>query len=206
MELIKKYFPELEPSIEEKLGKLGELYAEWNSKINVISRKDMDHFYERHVLHSLGIAAYIQFEKGTHILDVGCGGGFPSIPLAIMFPQCQFHSIDSIGKKIKVVKGVADALGLNNLTTEQVRVENHPKQYDFVISRAVTAFPAFVKLCQNKFLSENKNVITNGIIYLKGGDFDDELKAFKNRVSVTPLTSYFNEEFFETKKVIHLSM
>ncbi|WP_430813177.1 16S rRNA (guanine(527)-N(7))-methyltransferase RsmG [Carboxylicivirga sp. RSCT41] len=206
MELIKKYFPDLDPAIEEKLGMLGELYSDWNSKINVISRKDMDHFYERHVLHSLGIAAFIQFENDTRILDVGCGGGFPSIPLAIMFPHCRFHSIDSIGKKIKVVKGVAEALDLDNLTAEQVRVENHPKQYDFVISRAVTAFPAFVNLCQNKFLSKNKNAITNGIIYLKGGDFDDELKSFKNRASVTPLTNYFEEEFFETKKIIHLSM
>ncbi|MBK3516964.1 16S rRNA (guanine(527)-N(7))-methyltransferase RsmG [Carboxylicivirga marina] len=206
MDLIRKYFPKLNPETEEKLGMLGTLYADWNSKINVISRKDMDHFYERHVLHSLSIAAFIQFEKDTRILDVGCGGGFPSIPLAIMFPDCQFHSIDSIGKKIKVVKGVADALGLQNLTAEQVRVENHPNQYDFIISRAVTAFPAFVKLCQNKFLSSNKNAVTNGIIYLKGGDFDDELTDFRNRVSITPLTNYFEEEFFETKKIIHLSM
>jgi len=205
MELIHKYFPKLDSDIIDKLSQLGDLYKEWNAKINVISRKDMDHFYERHVLHSLGIAAFIQFEKGTNILDVGCGGGFPGIPLAIMNPDSHFHLIDSIGKKIKVVKGVAEALGLDNLSAEQVRVENHPKQYDFIISRAVTAFPGFVKLCQNKFLAENKNAITNGIIYLKGGDFDDELKPFKNRVSVTPLSSYFEEEFFETKKIIHLS-
>lgn len=206
MELIKKYFPNLDPAVEEKLSRLGDLYADWNSKINVISRKDMDHFYERHVLHSLGIAAFIQFETGTQILDVGCGGGFPGIPLAIMNPGSQFHLIDSIGKKIKVVKGVAEALGLQNLTAEQIRVENHPKQYDFIISRAVTAFPDFVKLCHNKFLPTNKNAITNGIIYLKGGDFEGEIKPFKNRVSVTPLTNYFEEEFFETKKIIHLSM
>ncbi|TRX71560.1 16S rRNA (guanine(527)-N(7))-methyltransferase RsmG [Carboxylicivirga sp. M1479] len=206
MELIKKYFPNLDSYTEDKLSQLGDLYTEWNAKINVISRKDMDHFYERHVLHSLSIASFIQFEKGTQILDVGCGGGFPSIPLAIMYPDCQFHSIDSIGKKIKVVKGVAEALGLKNLTAEQVRVENHPKQYDFIISRAVTAFPAFVSLCQNKILQKNNNAISNGIIYLKGGDFDEELKNFKKRASVTPLGTYFEEEFFETKKIIHLSM
>ena len=206
MDLIRKYFPDLTPEVENKLGMLYELYADWNSKINVISRKDMDHFYERHVLHSLGIAAFVQFTKGTTILDVGCGGGFPGIPLAIMFPQCQFHLIDSIGKKIKVVKGVAEALQLNNLTAEQIRVENHPHKYDFIISRAVTAFPAFVKLCSNKIHTKNNNAISNGIVYLKGGDFDEETKEFKNRISITPLTNYFEEAFFETKKIIHLSM
>ncbi|MCT4645228.1 MAG: 16S rRNA (guanine(527)-N(7))-methyltransferase RsmG [Carboxylicivirga sp.] len=206
MDIIKKYFPDLDPTVEQKLDMLGDLYNEWNAKINVISRKDMDHFYERHVLHSLGIASFIQFEKGTKILDVGCGGGFPGIPLAIMFPDCRFHLIDSIGKKIKVVKGVAEALGLNNLSAEQIRVENHPKQYDFIISRAVTAFPAFVKLCNNKILTQQNNAISNGIVYLKGGDFDQEIKEFKNRISVTDLSNYFEEEFFETKKIIHLSM
>ena len=206
MDIIKKYFPDLDPSVENKLSQLGDLYADWNAKINVISRKDMDHFYERHVLHSLGIASFIQFEKGTRILDVGCGGGFPGIPLAIMFPECRFHLIDSIGKKIKVVKGVAESLELDNLSAEQIRVENHPKQYDFIISRAVTAFPAFVKLCKNKILSQQNNAISNGIVYLKGGDFEEEIKEYKNRVSVTSLTNYFEEEFFETKKIIHLSM
>ncbi|WP_430811335.1 MULTISPECIES: 16S rRNA (guanine(527)-N(7))-methyltransferase RsmG [unclassified Carboxylicivirga] len=206
MDIIKKYFPDLDTLCEERLAMLGDLYTEWNAKINVISRKDMDHFYERHVLHSLGIAAYIQFTEGTTILDVGCGGGFPGIPLAIMFPQCRFHLVDSIGKKIKVVKGVAETLGLDNLSAEQVRVENHSGQYDFIISRAVTAFPDFVKLCRNRISPENKNAISNGIIYLKGGDFNAEIAAFKSRISVTPLTNYFEEEFFETKKVIHLSM
>jgi len=206
MDLIHKYFPNLPSDIEDKLSKLGALYTEWNAKINVISRKDMDHFYERHVLHSLGIAAFIQFEKGTRILDVGCGGGFPGIPLAIMNSDSHFHLIDSIGKKIKVVQGVAEALGLQNLSAEQIRVENHPQQYDFIISRAVTAFPAFVDLCKNKTLATNNNAITNGIIYLKGGDFSEEIKAYKNRVSITPLTNYFEEDFFETKKIIHLSL
>ena len=206
MDLIRKYFPNLDSDKEEKLGMLGDLYKEWNSKINVISRKDMDHFYERHVLHSLGIAAFIQFTEGTKILDVGCGGGFPGIPLAIMFPDCHFHLIDSIGKKIKVVKGVAEQLGLKNVTAEQIRVENHPVKYDFIISRAVTAFPAFVQLCSNKILTKQKNAVSNGIIYLKGGDFNDEIDRFRKHISLTPLSNYFEENFFETKKIIHLSL
>ena len=206
MDLIRKYFPNLDSDKEEKLGMLGDLYKEWNSKINVISRKDMDHFYERHVLHSLGIAAFIQFTEGTKILDVGCGGGFPGIPLAIMFPDCHFHLIDSIGKKIKVVKGVAEQLGLKNVTAEQIRVENHPVKYDFIISRAVTAFPAFVQLCSNKILTKQKNAVSNGIIYLKGGDFNDEIDRFRKHISLTPLSNYFEEIFFETKKIIHLSL
>lgn len=206
MELIDKYFPLLDKEKRKKIGLLGKIYEEWNTKINVISRKDMDHFYERHVLHSLAIAQFIQFTDDTRILDVGTGGGFPGIPLAIMFPECQFQLIDSIGKKIKVVAAVAEELGLKNVNAQQVRVENHPDQYDFIISRAVTAFPAFVNLCRNKILPNNKNAITNGIIYLKGGDFDQELNEFKKRVSVTPLSNYFEEEFFETKKIIHLSM
>ncbi len=206
MELIEKYFPHLDSEKREKLSLLGQIYSDWNSRINVISRKDMDHFYERHVLHSLAIAQYIQFSDETRILDVGTGGGFPGIPLAIMFPNCQFQLIDSIGKKIKVVNAVASELGLKNVKAEQVRVENHPQKYDFIISRAVTAFPAFVNLCKNKILPTNRNAITNGIIYLKGGDFNQELEEFKKRVSVTPLSNYFEEEFFETKKIIHLSM
>ncbi len=206
MELIDKYFPKLPENTRSKLSLLGSIYEEWNAKINVISRKDMDHFYERHVLHSLAIAQFIEFNKNTRILDVGTGGGFPGIPLAIMFPECQFHLIDSIGKKIKVVKAVSEALGLNNLTAEQIRVENHSEKYDFIVSRAVTAFPAFVNLCKNKVARENKNAITNGIIYLKGGDFCNELSDFEKRVSVTELSNYYSEEFFETKKIIHLSM
>lgn len=206
MDLIDKYFPHLHSTTRTKLSQLGPIYEEWNTRINVISRKDMDHFYERHVLHSLAIAKFTEFSKGTRILDVGTGGGFPGIPLAIMYPDCQFHLIDSIGKKIRVVKAVAEELGLTNLSAEQIRVENHPEKYDFIVSRAVTAFPAFVKLCKNKILTENKNAITNGIIYLKGGDFGNELQAFKNRVSTTELSQYYTEEFFETKKIIHLSM
>jgi len=206
MELIEKYFPHLDSEKREKQSLLGQIYSDWNSRINVISRKDMDHFYERHVLHSLAIAQYIQFSDETRILDVGTGGGFPGIPLAILFPNCQFQLIDSIGKKIKVVNAVTSELGLTNVKAEQVRVENHPQKYDFIISRAVTAFPAFVNLCKNKILPTNRNAITNGIIYLKGGDFNQELEEFKKRVSVTPLSNYFEEEFFETKKIIHLSI
>lgn len=206
MELINKYFPNLGLETRDKLRLLGPLYEEWNTKINVISRKDMEHFYERHVLHALSIALYTQFVPGTRILDVGTGGGFPGIPLAILFPKCHFHLIDSIGKKIKVVEAVAKELKLPNVEASQVRVEKLPGQYDFIVSRAVTAFPAFVNLCKNKILPENKNAITNGILYLKGGDFNSELATFQKRVSVTPLSNYFEEEFFDTKKIIHLSM
>lgn len=206
MDLIDKYFPKIQEDTRSQLKQLGEIYTEWNAKINVISRKDMDHFYERHVLHSLAIAQFIDFTDDTRILDVGTGGGFPGIPLAIMFPNCHFHLIDSIGKKIRVVKAVAESLKLKNLSAEQVRVENHPEQYDFVVSRAVTAFPAFVKLCKNKVLQHNKNAISNGIIYLKGGDFSNELNDFQKRISITELSNYYSEEFFETKKIIHLSM
>ncbi|MBI9063424.1 MAG: 16S rRNA (guanine(527)-N(7))-methyltransferase RsmG [Marinilabiliaceae bacterium] len=206
MDIITKYFPDLSEEKANKFAQLGALYEEWNNKINVISRKDFDHFYERHVLHSLAIAKFINFEPGTTILDVGTGGGFPGIPLAIFFPECRFHLVDSIGKKIKVVQAVAEALHLNNVTAEQVRVENHKPTYDFVVSRAVTAFPAFVNLCRSKIKNEQRNAISNGILYLKGGDFGDEIELLKKSISVTPLSDYFEEEFFETKKVIHLSL
>ncbi|MCU4175250.1 16S rRNA (guanine(527)-N(7))-methyltransferase RsmG [Carboxylicivirga sp. N1Y90] len=206
MDIIKKYFKHLDPLAEERLGKLGDIYAHWNANINVISRKDMEHFYERHVLHSLAIAEFIQFSDNTKILDVGTGGGFPGIPLAIMFPKCQFQLVDSIGKKIKVVNAVAEELGLSNVSAKQIRVENHPEQYDFIISRAVTAFPAFVKLCKGRILVKQHNAISNGILYLKGGDFSEELKPFSKNASITPLSSYFEEDFFDTKKLIHLSM
>ena len=205
MDIITKYFPDLSDEKANKFAQLGALYAEWNNKINVISRKDFNHFYERHVLHSLAIAKFIHFEPGTTVLDVGTGGGFPGIPLAIFFPECRFHLIDSIGKKIKVVQAVAEALKLDNVTAGQVRVESHKPTYDFVVSRAVTAFPAFVKLCKSKIKKEQHNAISNGILYLKGGEFEEEIESFKRQISVVPLTNYFEEEFFETKKIIHLS-
>jgi 16S rRNA (guanine527-N7)-methyltransferase len=206
MDIILKYFPELSQVQKEQLAYLGELYEEWNSKINVISRKDISGLYTNHVLHSLAIAKFIDFTKGTKILDVGTGGGFPGIPLAIMFPDVSFHLIDSIGKKIKVVEAVSSSIGLKNVKQKQIRAEDLKDRYDFIVSRAVTAFPEFVKICRNKIRKEQRNAITNGILYLKGGDFSEEIKPFRNRISIISLSDYFEEPFFETKKLIHLSM
>jgi len=203
MQLISKYFPELPEDKLEKLGKLEDLYRVWNEKINVISRKDAPNFYERHVLHSLSIAKYIQFRPGTKILDVGTGGGFPGIPLAIMYPESHFHLVDSIGKKIKVVEDVSHAIGLTNLTASQVRAENINDSYDFITSRAVTTFPVFVKWVRKKISKVNKNACPNGILYLKGGDFDEEIKIFPH-AEVFNLKDHFSESFFETKKLIYL--
>jgi len=194
----------MDETSKQLFSMLGELYTEWNEKINVISRKDIDHLYERHVLHSLGIAKVTQFVPGTRIMDVGTGGGFPGIPLAILFPETEFFLVDSIAKKITVVNEVAKALGLKNVKAEQQRAEKVKGQFDFVVSRAVTAFPKFVSLVRTKISGVQKNEFANGILYLKGGDFDEELEGFKNRVKVFNLSNYFEEEFFETKKVIHL--
>lgn len=201
---IEKYFPELTEEQREKFSQLEALYREWNGKINVISRKDMDELYVHHVLHSLAIAKVIRFKPGTRIMDVGTGGGFPGIPLAILFPESDFYLVDSIGKKIKVVLGVAEALGLKNVKAEQIRVEDTPGRYDFIVSRAVTAFPAFVEITKNKIRRESVNDLDNGILYLKGGDFDDELKPYASSVAVYNIPDFFTEEFFETKKVIYL--
>ncbi|MGQ7867978.1 16S rRNA (guanine(527)-N(7))-methyltransferase RsmG [Sunxiuqinia sp. sy24] len=206
MEIITKYFPDLNVRQQEQLSQLGELYREWNEKINVVSRKDIDHLYERHVLHSLAIAKYIQFEPGTSIMDVGTGGGFPGIPLAILFPETNFFLVDSIAKKIKVVEGVSQSLGLTNVEAGQNRAEKVPGQFDFVVSRAVTAFPKFVSLVRKKISKVQHNSLSNGVLYLKGGDFADELESFKKQVTVYPLSDQFEEEFFETKKLIHLRL
>ncbi|WP_167619766.1 16S rRNA (guanine(527)-N(7))-methyltransferase RsmG [Maribellus sediminis] len=206
MEIILKYFPGLSEKQIELFGKLQPMYAEWNAQINVISRKDFAEFYERHVLHSLGIAKFTRFTKGSRILDVGTGGGFPGIPLAIMFPDVQFHLVDSIGKKIKVVKNVAEALGLENITAEQVRAEQLRDKYDFVVSRAVTRLPEFVQWINFNISKKQINPLPNGILYLKGGDLKEELKPFGKRVYVQDLSAYFNESFFETKKVVHLPL
>ncbi|KOH44275.1 16S rRNA (guanine(527)-N(7))-methyltransferase RsmG [Sunxiuqinia dokdonensis] len=206
MEIIKKYFPDLTVRQQEQLAQLGPLYAEWNEKINVISRKDIDQLYERHVLHSLAIARYIQFTPGTSIMDVGTGGGFPGIPLAILFPETNFFLVDSIAKKIKVVEEVSQSIGLTNVCAQQNRAEKVAGQFDFVVSRAVTAFPKFVSLVRKKISSKQQNAWGNGILYLKGGDFADELQPFKNQVQVYPLSEQFDEEFFETKKLIHLQL
>lgn len=206
MEIITKYFPKLKPEQIELFRQLQPLYAEWNAQINVISRKDFDGFYERHVLHSLAIAKFIGFTPGTKILDVGTGGGFPGIPLAIFFPEVQFHLVDSIGKKIKVVNNVIESLGLKNATAEQSRAEELKSEYDFVVSRAVTSLPEFVPWVSKNIAKKQRNAMPNGIIYLKGGDLQHELKPFKNRAFAKKLSDWFEEEYFETKKVVHLAM
>ena len=203
MELILKYFPDLTEQQIEQFEALLSLYKEWNAKINVISRKDIDELYLRHVLHSLAIAKVMPFANGSSILDVGTGGGFPGVPLAILFPECQFHLVDSINKKLKVIKGVVDALSLENIKTTHSRVEAINEQYDFIVSRAVTSMPEFTKWVKGKIRKEQINDFKNGILYLKGGDLSDELKQY-TRVKLFPLTDYFKEDFFETKKVVYL--
>ncbi|HOW31186.1 MAG TPA: 16S rRNA (guanine(527)-N(7))-methyltransferase RsmG [Bacteroidales bacterium] len=205
MEIIRKYFPSLPQSAYSPLAALHGLYSEWNARINVISRKDMENFEERHVLHSLAIAKIIQFEAGTRILDVGTGGGFPGIPLAIIFPDCEFVLVDSIGKKIKVVNEIKNALGLNNVTAIQSRAEelNHP--FDFVVSRAVTSLPEFVSWIANKIDKNHRNALENGVLYLKGGDIRPELQTLKAwRCNIYDLDRLYDEEFFTTKKLVHL--
>lgn len=206
MEIITKYFPKLKPEQTELLWQLQPLYAGWNAQINVISRKDFDGFYEHHVLHSLAIAKFIGFTPGTKILDVGTGGGFPGIPLAIFFPEVQFHLVDSISKKIKVVNNVIESLGLQNATAQQIRAEELKGEYDFVVSRAVTSLPEFVPWVRKNIAKKQRNAMPNGIIYLKGGDLQHELKPFKTRAFAKNLSDWFDEEYFETKKVVHLAV
>jgi len=205
MDLILKYFPELTDKQVQQFGQLEALYKEWNTKINVISRKDIDELYLRHVLHSLGIAKVMPFADGASILDVGTGGGFPGVPLAILFPNCQFHLVDSINKKLKVIKGVADSIELTNIRTTHSRVEAIDETYDFIVSRAVTAMPEFTKWVKGKISKKQNNILKNGILYLKGGDLTEELKQY-TKVKAYLLSDYFEEDFFETKKVIHLPM
>nr|WP_255723086.1 16S rRNA (guanine(527)-N(7))-methyltransferase RsmG [Butyricimonas sp. DFI.6.44] len=202
--MIEKYFTGLNEIQIKQFNRLEGLYREWNEKINVVSRKDIDALEIHHVLHSLAIAKVISFKPGTRVLDVGTGGGFPGIPLAILFPEVHFHLVDSIGKKIKVVNEVAVALGLKNVTAEQVRVESMSEKFDFIVSRAVTAFPAFVALTRKRLLKESFNDLPNGIIYLKGGDFEEEIQDFRERITVYNIPDFFEEEFFETKKVIYM--
>jgi len=199
-----KYFPAITPTQLHQFEQLPELYTYWNNQINVISRKDIDQLYERHILHSLGIAKFISFLPGEKVLDVGTGGGFPGIPLAIMFPETQFFLVDSIGKKIKVVQEVASALGLQNLKAAHLRAEQVDEKFDFVVSRAVTRLKEFYPWVRGKFNKESKNTLPNGILYLKGGDLAEEITESGLKVKQYHLKDFFNEEFFETKQVIYI--
>ena len=202
--MIAEYFKLTERQAEQ-FAQLDALYRDWNSKINVISRKDIDNLYEHHVLHSLAIAKLLPFQPGSSIMDVGTGGGFPGIPLAILFPECQFLLIDSIGKKIKVASEVAQALGLTNVVCKQERVEEEKQKFDFVVSRAVMPLPNLVKLVRKNISSTYRNAVPNGLVVLKGGDLQEELKPFKE-VEVTPCSTWFKGEWFETKQVIYLPL
>lgn len=202
--LIQSYFPNLSEKQIEQFERLQSLYEEWNAKINVISRKDMDQIYIHHVLHSLGIAKVMGFQPGTKVLDIGTGGGFPGIPLAILFPDTHFHLVDSIGKKITVVKEVARALKLSNVEAQQARAETLVRKYDFVISRAVTRMINFYPWVKGKIKKEDFNEFPNGILYLKGGDIDEEMEELDKSYVTYHLSDYFNEEFFETKKVVYM--
>ncbi len=205
MELILKYFPQLTDNQKSQFAKLQELYEDWNLKINVVSRKDIEELYLRHVLHSLGIAKIQEFHPGANILDVGTGGGFPGIPLAILFPEVNFHLVDSIGKKIKVVEEVVAGLQLENVKTTNARVETVSGKYDFIVSRAVAQMETFVHWVNGKIAKKNLHERKNGILYLKGGDLGDELKVYQT-ATVFPLNDFFVEEFFETKSVVHLPL
>lgn len=205
MDEIQKYFPDLTDNQLQQFQKLEALYHDWNAKINVISRKDIDELYTKHVLHSLAIAKIQPFEPGTYVLDVGTGGGFPGIPLAILFPETRFYLIDVILKKINVVKAVAEALELKNVKAEQLRAELVKGDYDFIVSRAVTNMPDFVSWIKDKIKKQNKHALKNGILYLKGGDLTEELAAFP-KATVYNISEFFENEFFETKKVVHLPL
>ena len=203
IQIILKYFPDLSLNQKSNFEKLFELYTFWNNQINVISRKDIDLIYERHVLHSLGIAKVISFSPGTKVLDVGTGGGFPGIPLAILFPETDFFLVDSIGKKIKVVNEISNALNLKNVRAKHCRAEDINEKFHFVVSRAVTEFPVFYSWIKNKFLIQNLNDLKNGILYLKGGELKEEFGIYYEHAQFYELKNYFKEEFFETKKVVY---
>ena len=205
MDIILKYFPDILEKQIRQFSQLQELYNEWNSQINVISRKDMENLYLKHVLHSLAIAKVVSFADGTKVLDVGTGGGFPGVPLAILFPNVDFLLVDSIGKKIKVVNEVANSIGLKNLRAEHKRAEQVNGQFDFVVSRAVTKMKVFHQWVRKRISTKQKNTFFNGILYLKGGDLTDELKGIKN-VELYNIPDFFEEEFFETKKVVYISL
>jgi 16S rRNA (guanine527-N7)-methyltransferase len=206
-ELINKYFPGLTEKQNAQFKELKDLYAEWNQMINVISRKDIDNLYERHVLHSLGICKMIGFKAGSKVMDIGTGGGFPGIPLAIMYPETHFHLVDSIGKKLKVASGVAESIGLTNVSVRHCRAEDEKGMFDFVVSRAVMPLPDLIKICRKNISKTSQlNSLPNGLICLKGGDLQAELKPYSKIVTEINLKDYFKEEFFETKKVIYLPL
>ena len=205
-ELIIKYFPELTETQRSQFEALDALYRDWNAKINVISRKDIDNLYEHHVLHSLAIAKLLPFQPGTTIMDVGTGGGFPGIPLAILFPECQFLLVDSVGKKIKVASEVTQALGLTNVVCKQERVEDEKQKFDFVVSRAVMPLPDLVKLVRKNISNKHRNAVPNGLVVLKGGDLKQEIAPFQKTAEVTPCSTYFRGEWFTSKQIIYLPL
>ncbi|MDE5711074.1 MAG: 16S rRNA (guanine(527)-N(7))-methyltransferase RsmG [Bacteroides sp.] len=205
MELILKYFPELTEEQTKQFAALYDLYTDWNSKINVISRKDIENLYEHHVLHSLGIAQAIRFKPGTQIMDLGTGGGFPGIPLAILFPEVQFHLVDSIGKKVRVATEVANSIGLKNVTFRHARAEEEKRTFDFVVSRAVMPLADLLKIIRKNISTKQQNALPNGLICLKGGELEHETMPFKHKTTMWDLKAYFREEFFQTKKVGHVS-
>lgn len=206
IELIEKYFPSLTELQKEQYAALGTLYPEWNAKINVISRKDIDNLYTHHILHSLGIAQVLRFTQGTSIVDVGTGGGFPGIPLAIMFPECRFHLIDRIGKKVKVATEIAMAIGLENVTFRHAGIEEEKQQFDFAVSRAVMPLPDLVKLVRKNISPKQHNAMANGLLCLKGGNLEGEIAPLRKRTIEFDLATYFKEEYFDTKKVIYVQI
>ena len=206
MEQILKYFPNLTEKQKEQFAALYDLYLDWNSKINVISRKDIENLYLHHVLHSLGIAKMINFRSGTTVMDFGCGGGFPGVPLAILFPEVKFHLVDSIGKKVRVAREISEAIGLENITFAHSRGEDVKEKFNFVVSRAVMQLPDLVKICRKNIAKEQFNALPNGIICLKGGDMTAETQQFKNCREIIDISTYFAEEYFKDKKVVYVQI